>query len=394
MMTSYDAPRKFQKLQHFALILIVFSLAACGHRGTKKYALEGSVLKKDPASQQVTVSHGDIAGFMPAMTMDYRIQDLTAFRELEPGDKFTADLYVNKGGMQYWLENIKITDRSKRGTVVEGQPHVLQPGEPIPDVPLVNQDGKTIHLSQFRGEALLVTFIYTRCPLPTFCPRITSQFAAIHDAFKSDPVLIGKAHLVSISFDPDYDKPDILRKYGLAYMRDPAGFSSWDFATPSTEDLKDLAFAFGLQYYPDGNQIAHSVATFLISPEGTLARIWPDNEWKTSDVLQALMDEARTAKGSAAHAGESGSSGNAAKRYVVKGVIQGVDSLKHGLVLDAEEIPGYMEAMTMFYPVADIVSLKNLKAGDHIQADLVVTGSKSYLEKITVQAVKQAKRGN
>lgn len=275
------------------------------HSDTKRYVLEGSVLRKNPASQEITIHHGDIPGFMPAMTMDYKIQNLADYRQIETGDKIKADLVVRSEGanLDYGLANIQITDRSQRGLVVEGPPHVLGAGEPIPDVPLVNQDGKTIHLSQFKGQALLVTFIYTRCPLPTFCPRITSQFAAIHDALRKDPKMTGKAHLVSISFDPDYDKPDVLRKYGLAYMDDPAGFQVWDFATLGADDLKKLAFAFGLQYFPEGNQIAHSVATLLIAPDGTLAKEWPDNEWKTADVLQALENEAQGAPNQAAQGG-------------------------------------------------------------------------------------------
>jgi protein SCO1 len=281
-------------------------LASCqAHKDTRKYALEGSVLRKDPASQQITIHHGDIPGFMPAMTMDYKVQNLADYRQIEAGDKVKADLFVRSEGanLDYWLANIQITDRSQRGLVVEGSPHVLGAGEPIPDVPLVNQDGKTIHLSQFKGRAVLVTFIYTRCPLPTFCPRITSQFAAIHDALKKDTQALGKAHLISISFDPEYDKPDVLRRYGLTYIGDSAGFQTWDFATPSAEDLKKLAFAFGLQYYPDGNLITHSMATFLIAPDGTLAQEWPDNDWKTADVLQALKSEIQATQGHPARGG-------------------------------------------------------------------------------------------
>ena len=293
-------PRSARSALLFFSFLCLLLLTSCqARKDVKKYVLEGSILRKNPASQQITVHHHDIPGFMPAMTMDFRIEDSAAYREVQPGDKIKADLFVKSQGPNedYWLANIEITDRSQRGLVVEGPPHMLSQGEPVPDVPLVNQDGKTIQLSQFKGQALLVTFIYTRCPLPTFCPRITSQFAAIHDVLKKDPKMSGKAHLVSISFDTEYDKPDVLRKYGLAYMNDPAGFSVWDFATPSAEDLKKLAFAFGLQYFPEGNQIAHSVATFLITPNGTLAKVWPDNEWKTSEVLQALQSEAQSAPG-------------------------------------------------------------------------------------------------
>jgi len=358
----------------FCATLCLLLIAGC-HGEAKKYVLEGSVMRKNPSNQQISISHGDIPGFMPAMTMDYKVRDLGAFREVEPGDRIRADLYVNQGNMNYWLENMKVTDRSRRGLIVEGKPHVLQLGEIIPDIPLVNQDGKTIRLSQFEGAALLVTFIYTRCPLPTFCPRITSQFASIHDKLLADPPILNKAHLVSISFDPEYDKPEVLKKYGLAYMQNPDGFASWDFASPSPDDLKKLAYAFGLQYYPDGNQIAHSVATFLISPEGALARIWPDNEWKTADVFQALTDETKNAQGYTPQI---------QRQYVLKGTITSIDSARHAIEVNAKSIPGYMKATTMSYEVADSISMRDLKEGDHIQADLIVARDKSYLQKITV----------
>jgi protein SCO1/2 len=277
------------------LFITAILLAGCqSHENEKKYLLEGFVVSKDASKHSITISHGDIAGFMPAMTMSYEVRDSAAFKEIERGDMIKADLYVKNGSMDYWLENIQVTDRSRHGTVFEGQAHVLHPGEAISDIAMVNQDGKTIHLGQFKGKALLVTFIYTRCPLPTFCPRITSQFASIHDQLeKSSLVDQNMTHLLTISFDPEYDKPEVLRRYALAYMNNREDFSTWDFASPSPEDLKKLATAFGLQYYPEENQIAHSVATILISTDGKIVRVWPDNEWKTSDVLDALLSEAR-----------------------------------------------------------------------------------------------------
>ena len=95
-----------------------------------------------------------------------------------------------------------MTDRSKRGTLIANQPHELLPGEQVPDVPLIDQDGRTLHLSDFRGKAVLVTFIYTRCPFPTFCPLISSQFARIHEALAQTPSIYQRTQLVSVSLDP------------------------------------------------------------------------------------------------------------------------------------------------------------------------------------------------
>jgi protein SCO1 len=261
----------------------------------KQYRLKGLVVGKNIATSEIIVSHDDIPGFMPAMTMPYKIKDAVSFSRVEPGDAITATVIVANAANDYWLEDLQIVDSSKRGQVLQtSSPGAAGPGETIPDVPLVNQDGKVIHLSQFKGKAILVTFIYTRCPLPNFCPLITSHFATIHRELEKNPAVYGKTHLLTISFDPDYDKPPVLKKYGLAYLDNSSGFDQWDFASPAPNDLRKLAQAFGLEYIQDGNQIAHSMDTVLISPDGRIKKSWLDNEWHVDEVLAALVSEAGT----------------------------------------------------------------------------------------------------
>ena len=180
--------------------------------------------RQECSSGQLTVDGDYIPGFMPAMTMPYPVKDLQGLEQVEPGDRITADVVVETKD-SYWLEHIAISDKSGRGSFAATAPHELLPGETVPDVSLVNQDGKTIHLNQFKGKAVLLTFIYTRCPLPTFCPLISSEFAAIHKDLAGTPVEYQKTHLVSISLDPAYDTASVLRKYGLAYLQDDAAGS-------------------------------------------------------------------------------------------------------------------------------------------------------------------------
>lgn len=229
---------------------------------------------------------------MPAMTMTYPVQDPQGLQQVQPGDRITADVVVQKGGSNYWLQRVVITDRSARGSVaVATKPRELLPGEKVPDVPLINQDGKTLHLADFKGKAVLLTFIYTRCPFPTFCPLISSEFAAIHSDLAQTPPIYLKTHLLSVSLDPSYDTAPVLRKYGLAYLKDDAsGFAQWDFVSTSPADLQKLASAFGLEYSIQNNQIVHSMSTILLAPDGTVKQIWPGNEWKTSEVLAALKN--------------------------------------------------------------------------------------------------------
>src|SRR5207237_3335471 len=179
---------------------------------------------------------------MPAMTMPYKVSSPLAAAIVEPGDKIAADV-ITDNGKDYRLDNIRITDTSGRKTPkAAAAVHALPPGSRAPDLELVNQDGKPIRLADFKGKALLVTFIYTRCPLPNFCPRLSSQFAKIQTDLAKMPDDYARTHLLTISFDPKYDTPEVLRKYGLAYLHDDAsGFSHWDFASTAPDKMEKLA---------------------------------------------------------------------------------------------------------------------------------------------------------
>lgn len=265
-------------------------LSGCQSK-TKHYDLKGQVLDKKPATNEITVKHEDIPGFMSAMTMSYSVRDQNGFRQVEPGDVIAADVITAKNGNEYWLENIRITDASGRNAIKPATVRRLDIGERVPDLTLVNQDGKSFRLDDFKGKAVLITFIYTRCPMPTFCPRLSGQFAKIQDDLAKTPADFAKTHLVTISFDPKYDTPPVLRKYGLAYLdNDPTGFSHWDFASTNAGDLRKIADAFGLEYFEEDNQIAHSMVIVLISPEGTVAKYW-STEWTTAELEDALRQQ-------------------------------------------------------------------------------------------------------
>jgi len=278
-------------LQRFMPVVCLGILLSGCQSKTKHFDLKGQVLDKKPATNEITVKHEDIPGFMSAMTMSYSVKDRDGFQQVEPGDVIAADVITAKNGNEYWLENIRITDASGRKTIKPATVHRLDIGERVPDLSLVNQDGKSFRLDDFKGKAVLITFIYTRCPMPTFCPRLSGQFAKIQDDLAKTPVDFAKTHLVTISFDPKYDTPPVLRKYGLAYLdNDPAGFSHWDFASAKEGDLRKIADAFGLEYFEEDNQIAHSMVIVLMSPEGTVAKYW-STEWTTVELEDALRQQ-------------------------------------------------------------------------------------------------------
>jgi protein SCO1/2 len=276
--------------KHFSkgwIVLAALILGGC-QSSPKHYQLVGTVMSKSVEDAEIVVDHKDIPGFMAAMTMPYAVRDAAGLQNVQPGDRITADVVVQASN-RYWLEHIVITDSSGRAAAAANAPHELQAGDPVPSVPFVNQDGKALLLTDLKGKAVLLTFFYTRCPNPDFCPRISGQFAAIENELAKSPADYAGTRLLSITLDPTYDTPAVLRKYGLAYLNNnAAAFEHWEFVATSPNDLRPLATVFGLEYSEQDNQIAHSMNTILVGPDGKVVKTWPGNDWKTSDVVAAL----------------------------------------------------------------------------------------------------------
>jgi protein SCO1/2 len=263
----------------------------------KQYAVKGIIVGTDPAHGEVTVDSEAIPGFMEAMTMPYKVKDANVLQDLHPGDHMTGVLLV--GGDNTVLDQIVITAQAQPDYKPQAQYHVPAAGDAVPDFHLVNQSGHQISFRQFRGKALLVTFIYTRCPLSDYCPRMSRNFAAIDKSLQADPAMYKKTHLLSISFDPAYDSPTVLRSYGEAYTGNytKEKFGHWDFAAPSKADLPKLLQFFDVGATPGENHtITHSLSTLVITPDGTIAQWYPTNDWKPEDVLNELKKVAGGAK--------------------------------------------------------------------------------------------------
>ena len=263
-------------------------VATSSPQNVKVYKLRGKVIRTDSEKGEVTLNHEAIPGFMDAMTMPYKLKDPSILGELHPGDTITADVLVSEDAdAEVWLDHFVVVAQAKpdyRPTVIY---HVPTPGDDVPDFKLRNQDGRTIHLAQFKGKVLLITFIYTRCPLPNFCPLVTRNFAQLNRDLDADPVAHAKTQLLSVSFDPDHDTPERLRSYGATYIGSDASnaFAHWDFAVPDKEVLPEMArfFNVGITTGPD-ETITHTLSTTLVGPDGKVVRFYPGNEWTVPQV--------------------------------------------------------------------------------------------------------------
>lgn len=269
----------------------ILALAACQTEKPlpqQRFDLRGKVVAVNKNEGTVTLAHEAIPGYMAAMTMDYPIKDKWVFDVLKPGQNITATLVVASD--RAWLEGIVVSEEAKAaGNGVAPPESAGTPlGKEVPDFPLVNQDGKRIHFHQYRGKVLLLTFIYTRCPLPDYCPRMSRNFAKILGEVLSDPALSSSTRLLSISIDPEFDQPAVLRAYGLSCAGNSHPFDHWEFASGPPEQVRKVAEFFGLKYWTEEGQIVHSLVTALVGPDGKVVKIYRGNDWQPAGVLADL----------------------------------------------------------------------------------------------------------
>jgi protein SCO1 len=268
--------------------LLCVLLAGCGQKpAAKRFTLEGTVISIDRAQQRILIDHKEIKGFMAAMSMPYPVIDPKLLDVAGPGDQITADVVVTDTAVH--LENIVVTKKGEPKPTGSLQQKV--PGEMPPNFEFVNQDGRRIQLQQYLGKTVLLTFIYTRCPLPEYCPLATHNFAEIEKELAKTPATYSKTHLLSISFDSDHDTPEVLRNYSKSFMTHPA-YDHWEFVTIPRATRSKVASFFNLFLNEEDGQITHSMTTAVIGPDGTVRRWYSSNDWKPADVLADLAQAA------------------------------------------------------------------------------------------------------
>ncbi|MGH9607526.1 MAG: SCO family protein [Terracidiphilus sp.] len=260
------------------------------------YHMQGMVLGASAVTRQVTIEQDAIRDFMPAMNAVYAVRNARVLQALKPGDQIEGEVLEPANGNQFRLEDIAIKSQPRAPIAPSAlPPHQLLLGEAVPDVPLVDQNGRPVDFSRYRGQAVLLTFIDSRCT--DDCPILTARFARIDRLLHGDPKAYVRSHLMSISIDPAYDTPPVLRRYGLGYLKgNAAGFSHWEFVRLTPANLKGLATDFGVVYYPTKDDIDHTMTTALIGPEGMLLKTWSGDEWDPATVEKAVAAAALKAQ--------------------------------------------------------------------------------------------------
>ena len=273
----------------FCLVLAC-ALAACGRSDERTFVLQGQVQSLEPDRKSIVVKHEEIKGFMPAMTMPYEVEDGKALTGLAPGDLINATLVVFSNGAH--LTNIKKVGSAPLEKPPAEAPapsassgfELLKPGETVPDTPFVDQDGRKRTFRGFRGSPLVVTFIYTKCPLPTFCPLMDRHFAAMQKPLAAEAAL-NKVRLVTVSFDPVIDTPPVLKQHAKTLNADLA---RWTFLTGDRDEVDQFAARFGVSVgraLNDARDITHNLRTAIVDADGKLVKVYTGNDRSPDQVL-------------------------------------------------------------------------------------------------------------
>jgi len=276
-------------------VCLALAALGCGRARSdqRSYTLQGQVQSIDAEHKLVVVKHEEIKGFMPAMTMPYEVEETKWLGELAPGDLIDATLVVFSNGAH--LTTIrkvgaapleKPADSAAMPTASSGF-ELLRPGETVPSGAFVDQDGRKRSFASFRGGPVVMTFIYTSCPMPTFCPLMDRQFATLQKTLKEDPA-VGRVHLVTVSFDPATDTPPVLKAHAETLGADP---TRWTFLTGDRDDVDQFAARFGVSIgraMDDPRNITHNLRTAIIGADGRLVKVYTGNEWTPAQVLADL----------------------------------------------------------------------------------------------------------
>ena len=210
------------------LLLAALAAPACKREAPlpagQRYPIKGTVVEVDVAGRKVTIAHEDIPGFMPAMTMPFVVleKDAALLQRVGPGDEVTATLVAPDS--RYWLEDLVVVKKGTPDPNATPGPraHEPHPGDAMPEVALVDQDGRSLRLADYRGKAVALTFIFTRCPLPDFCPLMMKKFASAHAMLEAEPDLAARTRLLTLSFDTAHDTPGCAARLREAVPEDDA----------------------------------------------------------------------------------------------------------------------------------------------------------------------------
>ena len=280
------------RLLPVALLIIGLLAAACREaEPPKRYALQGQILAVDEARAQLTIKHADIPNLMPGMTMSFPVASPELMQGRTAGELITGVLEMDAhGGRLVEIVHVGSAPLPENANEAGMASGVLDVGDEIPDAALIDQANQRRSLSEWRGTPTVLTFTYTRCPLPNFCPLMDQNLATLQRRLADDTSLRGRVKLVTMTFDPAHDTTEVLAAHAERLGADPA---IWTFLTGDPVTVERLAGRFGIAVLrdpQDASQITHNLRTFVIGPDGRVVETYSGSGWTPEQVLSDLRE--------------------------------------------------------------------------------------------------------
>jgi protein SCO1/2 len=263
----------------------------------RMFIAKGVVKELNPDNKTVVISHEAISNYMAAMTMPFKVKDLKELAGLHRDDEISFQLQVTES--ESWVEHIaKIGTVSLPPIPTPANSPAVRPNHPLLDYKFTNELGQAVSLNDFRGQALAITFFYTRCPLPDYCPRLSKNFQAAQQKLESLPGAPANWHFLSISFDTEFDSPQMLKAYGNSYQYDP---KHWSFLTGPADKIGELARQSGVSYEFDAGTFNHNFRTLIIDAAGHLQMVFPTSGDLSDQIVAEILKAAAVTNQPDAH---------------------------------------------------------------------------------------------
>jgi protein SCO1/2 len=275
--------------RHLVFLLGFLAAVPLAFAAERIFEVNG-VVRARLKGDRIVVTHDDIPGFMPAMTMPFTVANPAEAAPFDVGDRVRFRLCVTETASR--AENLVLVQRGGAGSAVDAAATMdtgarrLRVGDCVPEFSLVDQDGMPLSAADLRGRVTALTFVFTRCAVPEFCPAVAMKFGALQKLIAADPKLAVRTRLLSISIDPEYDQPAVLAAYAAAVG---AEASRWRFATGSRDQVDALARAFAVLVERHGALPEHTLCTALVGSDGTVVEIWRGSAWRPAEVMEAMQ---------------------------------------------------------------------------------------------------------
>ena len=301
-MLGIERCSKLKKMRSVTILLLAVLAVSCtsekrpASEQRTTYQVKGVIKEITPDRMQARIDHENIPGYMEAMTMMFDVKNSNELANLQPNDQVAFRMIVTED--DGWIDQVK-----KIGTVaastnapfrVVRDVEPLKVGDLLPEYKFTNELGKVVSLSDFKGKAVAITFLFTRCPFPTFCPRMATNLKEAYKLLKEKSDAPKNWHLLAITIDPEFDTPAVLKEYGKRYEYDA---DRWSFLTGAHIDITAIAEQFGLLYWrPDPKQpfnISHNLRTVVIDANGRVQKVLPENKWEAPELTEEIIKAAR-----------------------------------------------------------------------------------------------------